>query len=155
MSDNEELSLEQKNRLHGMAAIPFFVVFFVLTYYFLFYLVSYGIVVGTIWDFFIYFVLPLFLIGVPSSCLAFEILYHREIKQPLTLHVKRFSGRVLLIIPSGLSFCGLLALANIFLSPITGEKYAIIIGGLTWMLGFYVVLTKFKEFFSKLDRGEW
>jgi len=154
MNDNDALSWEQKNRLYGMAFIPFIIVFFVLAGYFLFYLVENNLV-ESIWDGFIYFVLPLFLIGPPSSFLAFEVLHHREIKQPLILHVKRFSGRVLLTIPTVLSFCGVLAAAHIFLSPIIGETHTAMIGGLIWMVGFYLIFTTFREFFSRLDRGEW
>jgi|GEM_PF-4758113 len=154
MESDNGLSWEEKNQLYGMACIPFFIVFFVFAAYFLFYLVQNNLA-ESIWDALTYFVLPSFLIGLPSSFVTFEILYHRKIKQPLILHVKRFSGRVLLTIAAMLSFCGALALSDVYLSPVVSETHTAIVGGLIWMVGFFLVLTTFREFFSKLDKGEW
>jgi hypothetical protein len=153
MNGDNELSWEEKNRLYGLSMIPFLAVLFALSIYFI-YLMEKNLLTS-LWDIIIQIGLPLILIGLPMASLMFEVLSHRKNKQPLIFHMKRFMGRVLLILASALSFFGLLAIINVFLSPIIGEEFVFISGILIWLLGFYVVLTMFKEFFMKLDKGEW
>jgi len=154
MSDDDELSWKEKNRLYGISMIPSLIVAFASAIYFLFYLKKHNFT-ESILDIFIYVGLPIFLIGLPLSSLAIEVLCHRKIKQPLILHMKRFSGRVLLILTSFISFYILVLMVNTGLSTIIGEEGAFIIGFLAFIFGFYMVLSKFRGFFSRLDRGEW
>jgi len=153
MEIDNGLSWEEKNWLYGLTCVPALITLFAFGIYGLFYLTPNNRV-EAIWDY-IYFLLPGFLIGLTLSCLTFEVLHHRKIKQPLNLRVKRFSGRVLFMISAVLSFYGALALSDIFLSPIVGETRWVMVGGIIWMVGFFLVLTTFREFFSRLDRGEW
>lgn len=153
MNENDELSSEEKNRLYGISMIPFFVVLFALSIYFV-YLMENNLL-KSIWDVIIQIGLPLIVIGLPVASLTFEFLHHRQIKKPLIFHMKRFTGRVLLILASALSFFCFLAILNVSLSPIVGEEGTFITGILIWLLAFYTVLTTFREFFKKLDKGDW
>ena len=154
MESDNGLSWEEKNQLWGLTCVPAFITMFAFLFYLLFYLTPNNLA-ETIWDVLLYFVLPSFFVGLPSSFLTYEVLHHRKIKQPLNLRVKRFSGRVLFIIPVVLSFCGVLAATHIFISPIIGEARITWVAGIIWMVGFFLVLTTFREFFIKLNNGEW
>jgi hypothetical protein len=153
MDADDELSWEDKNRLYGISMIPFFAMLFALSIYFVYLMESN--LLKSMWDLVVQIGLPLISIGLPASSLTFEVLHHRKIKKPLIFHVKRFTGRVLLILTSALSFFGFLAIINTSLSPIIGEEGTFIAGILIWLLAFCVVLTTSREFFTKLEKGEW
>lgn len=153
MNANDDLSWEEKNRLYGMSMIPFFVVLFALSIYFV-YLMKNNLL-KSMWDLVLQIGLPLIVIGLPAASLTFEVLHHRKTKKPLIFHLKRFTGRVLLILISAFSFFSFLAILNTLLPPIIGEEGTFIAGILIWLLAFYVVLTTFRDFFTKLDKGDW
>jgi hypothetical protein len=152
--NDDELSWEQKNRLYGFSMIPSLLIAFASAIYFLFYLKENNLT-ESILDVVIYVGLPIFLIGLPLSSLAFEVLYQRKIKQPLVLHFKRYSSRLFFVFMTYLSFYSFVVIVDATLSIIIGEEGAFILGTLIYLLGFSITLFKFREFFSKLDSGKW
>ncbi len=136
-----------------MSMIPFLVVLFALSIYFV-YLMENNLL-KSLWDLVVQIGLPIIVIGLPAASLTFEVLHHRKIKNPLMFHMKRFTGRVLLILISAFSLFSFLAILNTLLPSIIGEEGTFIAGILIWLLAFYVVLKTFRGFFTKLDKGNW
>lgn len=85
---------------------------------------------------------------------TFEILYHRKVKSPLEFHLKRFSGRLFLLLVSGLWFFGMLIGLEPVLSSLVGDR-DFLVSFVLAVIVYALVILKVKEFVSRLDKGEW
>lgn len=147
----EELSGEDTNHLYKLCVIPTLVVFYAILTYFVYLMRTDSL--KTIWDF--TFRVGWFFIFMPTTFfVAFEVLYHRKITKPLRFHLKRFTGRMLPILASALSYFGFLIVAELIFSPIVGDR-AFLVGSILWLAIFVVIVLKLKRFVGKLDKGEW
>jgi len=156
-----ELTREEEDRLYAISCIPAVIISTAIALHYLFFRLEQIYPPGApfepvMWDVLPRFFLPLLTWAPISFILTFEILYHRKIKKPLKFHVKRFMGRTLVLL-IGMALFYATWIPFIFLYPLISASYALIwwvIFFIIWSLTFYVILTKFKGFFSKLEKGE-
>jgi len=153
-----ELTREEEDRLYAISCIPFVIISTAIALHYLFFRLEEVYPPGApfepvIWDILPRLFLPLLTWAPISFILTFEILYHRKIKKPLKFHVKRFMGRTLVLLIGMASFFAIY-IPFLFLSPLISASYALIFILIIWSLTFYVILTKFKGFFGKLEKGE-
>jgi len=130
--------------------IPFFLVFVIVLIYFNYLMYTDG--VRSFWDF-IFRVGLLFFPPYTVAMLTFEILYCRQTKKPF--NVKRFASRMLFAIASVLSLLGFLAVIINGSSSILAEENAGTLGFVLWLIIFFIVVTKFRQFFTRLAEGGW
>lgn len=147
----EELSWEEKNHLYKLCLIPTFAVFFIVLVYFNY--LMYTDPMKTLWDFIIrvgwlYIFMPI------TFFITFEVLSYRKMKSP-TFHLKRLVGRILLLLLGAFSFFGFLFATQMVFSPIIGNWEGSVVGSVLWVILFTLVVMKLKNFFKKLDKGDW
>ncbi len=148
----EELSPEEINRLYKLCVIPMLSVFYVILAYFVYLLLTDALI--TRWDLMTRILLPFFIFFPVSGMVTFEILYHRKVKSPLKFHLKRFSGRLFIILLSFLWYFGLVIGLEPVLSPIVGDRDFLVSSVLASVVYALVVL-ELKEYISRLEKGEW
>jgi hypothetical protein len=107
-----------------------------------------------LWDMIPYF-LMLPITASFSFLLAYEVLYHRKIKEPLNFHIKRLTGRITTVIFGATSFVLIYTAFLTFLLPLTSPAITLFAISLVWSLLFFMLMKKFKETFSKFEKGEW
>jgi hypothetical protein len=148
----EDLSPEEIERLYKICLIPMLSVFLIILIYFNY--LMYTNPLKTRWDFLTEIGLPLFVLFPVSGMVTFEILYHRKVKSPLKFHLKRFLGRLFLLLLSGLWFFGVLIVLEPVLSPIVGDR-DFLVSFILATIVYALVILKLKEFVNRLDKGEW
>lgn len=108
-------------------------------------------------------ILSIFLLWLPLTMIisfsAFEILFSIKIKKPLSFHLKRFTGRMML---TGIVVVFVATISSVInlLAPFMPEKYlatTLIFGYLLTSVALYILVKnpKIRRFFSKLEKGEW
>lgn len=149
---SEELSPKEIDRLYKLCVIPMLSVFYVILAYFVYLLLTDGL--KTRWEFLTRIGVPFFVLFPVSGMVTFEILYHRKVKSPLEFHLKRFSGRLFLLLVSGLWFFGMLIGLEPVLSSLVGDR-DFLVSFVLAVIVYALVILKVKEFVSRLDKGEW
>jgi hypothetical protein len=144
---DQQLSLEQKNRIYEISAIPVILAFFV----FLAYAISLlqKNLLGTTWNFIMLWFLPFFIVEFMVGTLSFEILYHQKMKKSLAFHMRRFGMNMALAVLSVLSLVALMLFMDVTLSSLLG-KYAVVLGMVLWSLMFAAIIAKFQRVFSNI-----
>lgn len=149
---NDESSWEDLQRLYQLSTIPMFLVFVAFLAYFVF-LMHMGLL-QTTFDFIFRLALPFCLLFASSGIVTFELLYHRRFRKPWIFHLKRATGRFSIIL-FGISLFLLFGLGmRPVLLPLVGDN-DIIVSALLGLAVFIVVVLKFRQFISKLDRGDF
>ncbi len=156
---SEELTRKEEDRLYAMSSIPFLIIFFVTLIYYSFFRLEEIYPPGApfepvMWDMLPRFFLPMLTMAPITFFLTFEILYHRKIKKPLKFHVKRFTGRMVILLTAVALFSAIYIFSYFVLSPLISARYALLCTLIIWSLTFYAIITKFRGFFSKLEKGE-
>jgi hypothetical protein len=147
--------MEEENRFYALSSIPAIVVSTILA-------VCYGfghltqLPSGTpiMWDLLWNFIIPVVSLAPVSSFLACEILTLKKEKSG-TLHVKRFAGRMAILLVCTLLLIFVYLLSYLFLAPLISERFAVLSTLLMWLLILMVGLVRFKALFSKLEKGRW
>jgi uncharacterized integral membrane protein len=147
-----ELSWEERNQLCGIVAVSILATFFVFLAYFT-YLME-NKLLPTIWDALLKLGLPFMLCSVCAAMISFEVGYHRKAKGPWKFHLKRLGGQLVLLLPSTLTFVGLVGLMDEVLSSATGGR-GFMVGSMVWAVVFMVVILKFRRQVAKLVNGSW
>lgn len=148
----EELSWKEQEDIRKLCVIPTSVAFVAIVAYFIYLMHSNALT--TAWDFLFRIVL-LFTTLPPTIFIAtYEVLYSRKVRKNLKFHVKRFAGRLLIILLGVLSFFMSLALSYLALSPLIGDR-ALLPGIILWMVGVFIAGIRFSEFFGRFEKGEW
>ena len=149
----EELSPEEENHLYNLSGIPFLATFISIMIYFV-YLMQHD-VLKSVTDFLMHIGLLLATIPPVTMSLAFEILYSRKVKVSPRFHIKRFSGRTVIILAGTLS---LLALFGVFskVVPLPIDEGSIFLCSFViWISIWFVIVIKFKQSLNKLTKGHW
>lgn len=109
-------------------------------------------------------ILNIFLLWLPLSITIsfsiFEILSSIKIKKPLSFHIKRFIGRMILTGIFVIFVVAFSSVINYLLAPFVSERYLVIIlifGYLSLSITLYKMVKnpKIGCFFSRLEKGEW
>ncbi len=146
-----ELSRQEEIHLYNLSLIPAGAIA-ALFYASLVYLLhNNGL--KTIWETML-FIVPFWMLILSTIFFTFEVLYSRRTQTPLKSHAKRFVGRMSLLGISMLSFLAYFAIAYPVLSPFIGD-YAILYGGLIWLIILLVVYLAFRQEVDDLTEGRW
>jgi len=149
---SDELSPGEIERLYKICLIPMLSVFEVILAYFVYLLLTDALT--TRWELMTQILLPFFIFFPVSGMVTFEILYHRKVKSPLKFHLKRFSGRLFIILLSGLWYFGLVIGLEPVLSPVVGDRDFLVSSVLASVV-YALIILKLKGYISKLEKGEW
>ncbi|RLI10988.1 hypothetical protein DRO25_02730 [Candidatus Bathyarchaeota archaeon] len=148
----EEVSWEEQNYLRKLCVIPTLIAFCAILAYFVY--LMHNNALKSAWDYLLHIGLLFAIIPSITFMLTFEVLYSRRVKMPLKHHLKRFTGRVLLLLAALLSFFVFLAIVYTVLSPLIGDR-AIVLGSVIWGVGLFIIAVRFNEFLAKLSKGQW
>jgi hypothetical protein len=149
----KELSEDEMGRIVLMSAIP--MIAFGVSAFFL-YLLPQRVDAAPpenvikIISYFISFFLPGAFI---TFAVTFEILYHRKLRKTLRFHVKRFFCRVIVCAIFALLFTAIIDILYLFLFPLMSIKLIVASAFLLIVVMLGVAVWKFRDFFSKLDKG--
>ncbi|MEM4733880.1 MAG: hypothetical protein QXD70_05065 [Candidatus Bathyarchaeia archaeon] len=103
----------------------------------------------------IHFGIPFITILYITTFFSFEILCSRKVKEPLKRHIKRFSGRMVILV-FGLSiFIGILITSQYMLLSWIDEWGVLLLTGIIWFGIWIFLMLRFKETFDKLYKGRW
>lgn len=97
----------------------------------------------------------------PLSLLAgatvYEILDHRRVNRTLTLHMKRLTGRMSLVMVFLVIFLAFVGLLSAISQTLNVTTPALVLSGLTTAIIFFALARKPKtrELLGKLEKGEW
>jgi cobalamin biosynthesis protein CobD/CbiB len=152
----EELTQEETNRLYSLSAIPAVLIFAIVTVYYSFvHLEQVYPPRSLMWDLLLNLFPPV-ITGMPVAFFAtFEILCSRKLRSPLNLHAKRFLGRMATVLIGALSFVASYIASYFLLVPLISERHAVLASFLIWLLILGILVSKFKHFFSNLEKGKW
>ncbi len=148
---SEELPWEELDHLYKLSSIPMLIVFFVILIYFICLMHTSPLV--TAWDYIIRIGLLFFFVPYTVAMLSFEVLYGRKAKKGFNF--KRFGGRMFFLLTIILSLFGFLILTHTVFSHIIGDWNTSFLSIVVWLVGFFVIVTKFRQFFTKLNEGKW
>ncbi len=154
-----ELTREEEDWLYAISCIPSVIISTAIVFHYLFFRLGEVYPPGAsfepvVWDSLTRMFLPVLTISPITFLLTFEILYHRKIKKSLKFHVKRFTGRMVTVLTATVSFFAI-CIPFLFLSPLISARYALLCAFIISLLALYAILTKFRRFFSRLEKGEW
>jgi len=151
---DEKLPLKEINYVYKWTVVSLSVTSICLFAY-LIYKLRAGLMKSTI-DIIIEIGLLVGLVPVMVSFLVFEVLSFKKLHQPLSLCIRRFVGRTIILCGLLLFLISLLMLASNMnlLKPETAICYGVLIW-LTWLGLTFIILTKFKRIIQKLSEGDW
>lgn len=146
-----KLSREEEIHLYNLSLIPagIILVAFLVSFVYL----MRTDVLKTLWDYLL-FAAPFWTAIIGSVFLTFEALYSRKTKSSIRFYMKRFFGRMFLLVACMLSFLVTLGALYPVLSPLAGS-YSILYTGVLWSLLFFIVARTFKRTINKLTEGQW
>lgn len=148
----EELSWKEQEDIRKLCVIPTLIAFLAILTYFVY--LMHNNALATVWDYFSQIGLLFATIPLTIFMATYEVLYSRKVKKTLKFHLKRFAGRMFIILLAFSSFFMSLVLSYIALSPTIGDE-AVLPGIVIWLIGIFIVGTKFSEFFGRFEKGEW
>jgi hypothetical protein len=148
-----ELSQKEERHLLNLSVIPAALVTYLLIACF-FYFTPNQLSLS-MWDYLARFGIP-FAIAIPITIfLSFEILYSRKINKPISYHIKRFLGRMSIILTGILIF--VIALVMIYFALISwiDEWKVLLLTGVIWFGIWGPSVFRFKKTLKKLYKGQW
>jgi hypothetical protein len=103
----------------------------------------------------VYFGIP-FAVAVPTTIfLSFEVLYSHKARQPISHGVKRFLGRMSLILLAISLLGAILGVTYFTLASWFDESRLLLLTGIFWFAIWIFLMFRFKEAFSKISAGKW
>ncbi len=117
-----ELSPEERKHLYNMVSAVFLVVFFSFLVPMLFYLRPPEPFPQGMWDFFVWYGVPLSVILPTSFFLPYEVFYPKWARKSRVFHMKRFARRTLSLFVVVLSFFGVTSISEVTFSKMLGDN---------------------------------
>jgi hypothetical protein len=150
-----QISLNEDNKLYGISSIPAVIVSAILAIYYGFGHLTY-LPSGTsvMWDSLWNLVIPGLALAPTAFFLTYEIVTSKKEKSTV-LHVKRFLGRMAILLIAESSLVAVYLASYFFLAPIISERFAVLCSLLIWLAVLMLGLSKFKGFFDRLEKGRW
>jgi len=147
------ISPEDERHLLNLSVIPAALVTYLLIVCFLFFGRNQQSL--SLWYYITYFGIP-FAIAVPVTIfLSFEVLYSRKVKQPISHGIKRFLGRVSLILMGVFTFGTILGTAYFALASFINQWTLLLLAGILWFAIWLLLVFRLREVFDKLYAGKW
>ena len=148
-----ELSPEEERHLLNLSVIPAALVTYLLIACFLYFTPNQLSL--SLWNYLSHFGIP-FVIAIPVTIfLSFEILYSRKIKKPISHHIKRFLGRMSIILTGILIFVITLVIIYFALISWIDEWKVLLLTGVIWFGIWGPLVFRFKKILNKLYKGQW
>lgn len=152
----KQITQEELNHLYSISIIPAIIIFaFVIAYYGFVHLEQISSSGSLMLDLLIN-LFPLILLLPPIAFfLTFEILYRRRVKNTAKLSIRRFLGRMTILMVSVSLFSCIYLTSYLFFAPLISEKFAILLSFWLWLALLSLLIIRFGQAFNKLDKGEW
>jgi hypothetical protein len=152
----KQITQEELNRLYSMSIIPAIIIFaFVLVYYSFVHLEQISSSGSLMLDLLVN-LFPLILLLPPLAFfLTFEILYSQRVKDTAKLCIRRFLGRMVILLVSVALFLFIYMTSYFFFAPLISEKFAILLSFWLWLIVLGLFVARLGHVFSKLEKGEW
>jgi hypothetical protein len=148
-----ELSPEEERHLANLSVFPTAVVTYILIIFFLYFGQNEQSL--SVFYYLTYFGIP-FAVVIPMTLfLSFEILYSHRAKTSISGQLKRFSGRMLLILLGVFVFVIVFGITYFALSYWVEQWNVLLIAAIFWFAIWIPLTFRFKETFSKFYSGKW
>jgi len=152
----KQIAEEELNRLYSISIIPAVIIFaFTIAYYGFVHLEQVNPSGSLMLDLLLN-LFPLILLLPPAAFfLTFEILYGQRMKNAAKFDIRRFLGRIVILLVSVSLFLLIYLMSYLFFAPLISEKFAILLSFWLWLIVLGLLITRHGHVFGELEKGEW